>query len=510
MVKIISPYAGESSPLAQAIGQIGAAAFGDTLTPELKRQQLYKLSRENQGISDLQAAIPGMLATPNNLSAIQKGLQAAIGGGYDPAHVGTALRVGTANAYGAEDPRTTNAVVGAGGSYASTAPAFNVSQQNDLLKNREDIASRERISASTPTEVMTPAGPRYTTRAQAPGQMPLAPEGNVKGGYISQNWGNLGDLPIPEQNVLGAIPKDSEPEMVRLMRQRNQLWNAAGRLPQGDAARTDLQKQGDEIDLYIKHKIAGNQGFSITQPDGTVIQMGGPAGGVDAVSKRNAEVRMRNSSQARDIIATMGELVDRSPQSVGAAGNVLRLGQDASSVASTITQVFGGQNRYAGELMRVQQQLRDQGINIPSLLNPDLNSAETLSNLLIYKTAEALGQNGNGVSDKDLANVRSIVGDPTSWFTSPETLKNKLATLDTILARDQERDSGTLGRPASPPRSYAIPGGKDMSRAPGGAPARGQVDGQAAAAPGGAPAAPAPPPASGVIRRYNPLTGNIE
>lgn len=495
MVKIISPYAGQSSPIAQAVAQIGAAAFGDTLTPEIKRQRLTKLSRENQGISDLQAALPGMLANPQNLSAIQQGLQAAIAGGYAPSQVGDALRVGAANVYGATDPRTTNATVGAGGAYSSTAPAFQQAQQNSLLMNREDNATRERIAGSTPVEAMTPEGPRYVTRATAPGQMPLAPESNVKGGYLAQNFGNVGALPIPEQNILGATKREPEPEMVQLQRQRNQMWAAAGRLPLGDPARDDLQRQGDELDMFIKRKLSGSQGFSITQPDGTVISMGGTGGG-DAVGRRTAEVRLRNSGQARDIIATIGELVDRSPQAVGAAGNLLRLGQDATSVASTVTQVFGGEKQYVGELMRIGQDLRSKGINVPSLLNPDLNSAETLSNLLIYKTAEALGQSGNGVSDKDLANVRNIVGDPTSWFTSPETLKNKLATLDSILARDQERDAGYLGRAASPPKSYALPSGKDMSRAPGGAPAPGQVDMPRAAAPGGAPAAPAPPPAA--------------
>ncbi|MEM8773842.1 MAG: hypothetical protein AAGF53_02350 [Pseudomonadota bacterium] len=45
------------SPIAGAIAQYANAAYGDTLTPALKREQLSKLRRENQGAEDFQTTI---------------------------------------------------------------------------------------------------------------------------------------------------------------------------------------------------------------------------------------------------------------------------------------------------------------------------------------------------------------------------------------------------------------------------------------------------------------------
>ncbi|MFG1275154.1 hypothetical protein [Xanthobacter flavus] len=500
MVKIISPYAGESSPIAQAFSALGQAAFGDTLTPELKRQQAYRLSSQNQGVADTSNAVEQLARNPSDPAAWARAAGTFVAAGRDPGELSMIQRGLLSAVHGAADPRATNAYIGAGGSYANTVPGFREGQATERYKADQSQATERYKFDNTPVEAMTADGPRFTTRAQAPGQTPLASEAAVKGGYIAQNWGSIGTLPVPEQNILGATRRESEPEMVQLQRRRNQLWNAAGRLPLGDPAREQLQREGDETDLYIKHKIAGSQGFMIQQPDGTVISMGGTAGG-DAATARNLNASVRNIGETRSLIKTAVDLVDRNPGIVGAVGNFRRIGQDVASIAGEITRNFGGQEQYAAVVERARQDLAAKGLEsmLPGLFNPDLNSIETVNTLLLYKAAESLGQQGNGVSDKDIARMSQMVGDPTSWTTSAETYKNKLIAMDRALAYREQAHAKEIGRKTGQPASIEMPSqaevvtpvGKDQARMPGGAPAPGQVDGRAAA-----PTAPASPPAA--------------
>jgi len=209
MVKIINSYQGGSSPLTQALAGLGASMFGDTLTPEVKRQQAFKLSAENAARERFGSAATDAFTNPGNANMVAQVVRDAMLGGMDPRHVAQAGQYVAGNAFGAADPRTTNATIGAGGAYSSTVPGFREAQSVELQKNAADIASRERMFGATPVEVMTPEGPRFSTRAQAPGQMPLAAESNVKGGYLAQNFGNIGALPPAEQQVLGAVSKET-------------------------------------------------------------------------------------------------------------------------------------------------------------------------------------------------------------------------------------------------------------------------------------------------------------
>lgn len=68
----------------------------------------------------------------------------ALFAGLKPEEAGGYMLLGDANTYGARDPRTTNATVGAGKSYDSTAEHFDISQANDLTKAQNtNLMSRE-------------------------------------------------------------------------------------------------------------------------------------------------------------------------------------------------------------------------------------------------------------------------------------------------------------------------------------------------------------------------------
>lgn len=519
MVKIISPYAGESSPLAQAFSALGQAAFGDTLTPALKRQQLevqrqhaYRLSAENQGVADTPAALEALARNPSDPGVLSRAAGTLLAAGRDPGELGSVSRTFASLLHGAGDPRTTNAYVGAGGSYANTVPGFREGQATERYKTDQSQATERYKFDNTPVETMSPTGPRFVPRVQASGQVPLAPEANVKGGYIAQNWGNIGNLPAPEQNVLGSNKREPEPEMVQLQRARNLKWNEAGRLPIGDPRRDQLQREGDELDLMVRHKIAGNQGFQIQQPDGTIISMGGP--GNDAVGRRKAEDGMLGIRESNAIINTLDKLATEKPHLFGASGWLLDKAQGATAFAQNVIDAFGGERAWADQIGKIRQEAIANGMGdkIPWLFDPDVGSRNTLHGVLLYSYLRAQGQTGAGVSKHDVDMAERTIGSPDSLWSSASKVRSSLQMLKSMNdARFQvlNRQSGGRDPSAGYPTQFTMPSategaqmpgaaGKDQSRAPGGAPARGQVDGLGAAAPA------APPPAAIQALRADP------
>lgn len=507
MVKIISPYAGESSPIAQAFSALGQAAFGDTLTPELKRQQAYRLSSQNQGVADTSNAVEQLARNPSDPAAWARAAGTFVAAGRDPGELSPLQRGILSGMYGAGDPRATNAYVGAGGSYANTVPGFREGQATERYKTDQSQATERYKFDNTPVQAMSPAGPQFVTNATAPGKVPLAPEGNVKGGYIAQNWGNLGDLPIPEQNVLGSIKREPEPEMVQLQRQRNLKWAEAGRYPIGDPRRDQAQREGDEMDAFIRHKIAGNQGFTIQQPDGTLISMGGS--GNDAVGRRKAEEGMLGIRESNAIINTLDKLAAEKPHLFGATGWLLDKAQGAAAFAQNVIDAFGGERAWAEQIGKIRQEALANGMGdkIPWLFDQDMGSRNTLHGVLLYAYLRAQGQTGAGVSKHDVEMAEKAIGSPDSLWSNADKVRSSLQMLKNMnVARFQVLNRQAGGRDPSAgyptefpmpsasqgaPAPGALPLGKDQSRAPGGAPAPGQVDGRAAAAPSGAPTAPA-------------------
>lgn len=71
-------------------------------------------------------------------------IQAAIHGGVDPSKLGGYNLFGAANNYGVRDTRTTNAQVGAGQGYSTSAESFDINQNNDLTKARENQTAMDR------------------------------------------------------------------------------------------------------------------------------------------------------------------------------------------------------------------------------------------------------------------------------------------------------------------------------------------------------------------------------
>jgi hypothetical protein len=96
-----------------------------------------------------------------------------------------------------------------------------------------------------------------------------------------------------------------------------------------------------------------------------------------------------------------------------------------------------------------------------------------MNGMLLYKAAAALGQSGRDASDKDILQVKRIVGEPDSWFTGPNTYKNKVTQLLTIVQQQRDSDNAMIQPGARvAPNAVNIPApvpGAPNSAAPGGA-----------------------------------------
>jgi hypothetical protein len=215
MVKIINPYnANASNGIGASLAQLGQALFGDQVGGDYRRAALFAKEMENQGRSDAANIF-------------------AAGGNPDPAALAAAAaRAGdpkffdiqrgyAANAFGATDPRTTNAMVGSGMAYNTTAPAFNRTQDVELEKaqiNAQKVYDAAVATANnTPVNVIGPSGPMIMSRADAirtkaqpvlglsEAQGSFA-QGAINAANMENGPGGIASLKPAEQKFIGALP----------------------------------------------------------------------------------------------------------------------------------------------------------------------------------------------------------------------------------------------------------------------------------------------------------------
>lgn len=226
MVKIVSPYANTGgNDLGKGIAQLGAALFGDTATPEYKRQRILDLSLGNQGRLDAAAAFDN-LRPDGSVDPVALARAAALAG--DGGKGWENYRGYAANAFGAGDERATNAFVGAGGAFGSTAQGYREGQATEIQKAQivADRAAKaeEWKAANTPISVIDPTtGQPYTTSrsiAISQGLTPVLSQADAKGaaaqGVIARGGGDVNAVAAlsPEaREFVGAYIAPKNPDV---------------------------------------------------------------------------------------------------------------------------------------------------------------------------------------------------------------------------------------------------------------------------------------------------------
>jgi hypothetical protein len=429
---------------------IGAALknFSSTLArmPSEAQQILIaehalKAKRENEnvvGVGDVFNKY-GTPAFDRNMA-----MNLAIRAGLDPARLAGYERYATANRYGVDDPRTTNAYVGAGGAYSGTKPAFDVTLAEHKRASQATLAENQRQFDEKPYTVGGPMGPVVSTQRDAVGQPAVEDIGKVKGDFARRAVNNprgIAGLNPTEQHFIGAQPT------------------------QPSTPRNYLDPQGKKYVTYDGRTDA--QTGQPLPPGGSMFSVQGTPN--ESGLRPNVQGRLQETGielqKFNGLLDHTLKLAQQSPSNFGVAGMIKGAAQDAGVIAQNLAEGLG----YKGLQDAVEgakQKAIASGVSPESLpglftFDPTLPSLHTAADLLTYQAASALaGQSGRSVSDRDIKIFRDIVGDPRDWSGNQQKFLAKLGQIKQILdinqnVVDQNLRGGGAPSAAAPP---AAPG----------------------------------------------------
>lgn len=459
---LANPY-GSDSPLGAALknlsGVLTKKSSEASDIAHLETALALKQKRENT------AALGDML---RNLGTSQFNRQAAIDNavraGVSPEAVGGFERYNSANQYGATDPRTTNAFVGAGGSYSGTAAGEREQIAAGDRRNAASIAEQARQFDAKPTTVNTPQGPVIVRQSEAYGQPAVEDLSKVKGAVARNAYASPGGLAGADEATRGFIGVDSKTTPTP----HNYVSN------------------GQNFITYDGTTDA-NSGKPLP-PGGYMANAVGPAEAVGLPTPvRNDLAKQDVSNQRfRGLLNYTKELAKQDPNNFGVTGIVKGAVQDTAAAADNVARGLGFTGLQEG-LANARERAVASGVNptvLSGIFDPRLPALHSAADLMVFSAAEALaGQSGRSVTDKDVKIIKNIVGDPTEWSSNQQKFLSKLETVGQILDLQQQVIDNNLrrGSPAAPPAAPGV-AQPPTSPAPGAQPA----------APATQPAAPAP------------------
>ncbi len=473
MPTIIRPDPPQQSELGRMINQLGKQMFGDRLGNDLRREKLYGLQRENRETDNLMAQVAKGGAAAAASSPIAQAI--LIGAGYDPRDFAQLGLLDSAVNNGARAQATQNLQVGAGQSFSSTAEAFDATQATarrgqDLTDARgrrgQDMASADRryntdqtvattargqdltdargrrgqdiVSAdkryefdNTLVEALSPDGrPTFTRRNDVEGYSPMVSETDTKGHLLRSNWDSLDALNAQQQEVLGArIDGNSSDKRAP----RNYI------APDGTAYIT----QDGRTDVQTGQPLP---------PGGRLIsaQAQGDAGDIGWTNSVQTDLQT-DLLKADRFDRVSQTLLDKTndPTLFGLIGKLRSKGQEAVQAANALVTLMGGEGSSGADTLRAARaDLAQNGLQglLPELYDPELPEVEMLGGLMLYMGASALaGQENRSVSDKDIALMKQIMGEPHSIFSSAESVKAKIMAARSVVLGDRQAAAEALG-----------------------------------------------------------------
>lgn len=378
MPKIINAFRANGGGAGQMLQELGQAMFGDQVTGDLKRAQLYGAQRENTEMDNLMSSVQSggtydNLANPNTQAQI-------IGSGYDPSKVADLARAEASAKFGAQSDEAARAAVGAGGAYSSTGQAFG-----------QTMAEQQRQFNMMPTEINNGQQNVYASREDALG------------------------MPTGVNATTARKPFN--------------IIHPDGTVTLSTDGLTDLNGQPISKPGYIG-TVDGGASEVIPKP---VI---------------NNEASATVANQKLNSIMNMAESMTSDPTLFGPVGYARTLGQEIGQGMQGVASLFAEGGQGASELNEARQQIASAGLAdlVPEMYDPNLSKVDAIWGILLYQGAAALaGQNGRSVSDKDIAMMRGIMGDPKGLFSSAESMKAKLGVVRQMLSAMDGVSRNALG-----------------------------------------------------------------
>jgi len=485
------------NPIAEGINNAAKAIFGDQLTPALKRSQLnlaeQKFARENAeaiGLDNLARSFdPGGNVSGRLSDAVRSGFSASDLGrlGLQEAAQGFSGDLSDASAL-----PLSRAQLGAGLATSSTIPGFNASEAQDAALTREGIASTAATSRANQAarigeqrfqfenaplteseqravflkqqfDSLTPLQQRAVLDA-APSQT------EVQGSLLEQNFPNLDTLGPRQAEVLGALPSESNVRGDVLSRalegvdpttipEANVLEAAGLGAPAPVAVRRFQTQDGRAFR-------STDNGLSDLDTGESIPADAVEIGKLSAASREDAGLLSPTASNAtavfgeatalrnfQDTVSVARSIAQNDPTIFGPAGFIRSIGQGAAQGAQSLDALFGGDGGFEAQVTDAQRQLLDESTepgaraSLSGLFDPNLDAITKITTLLVFQGASALaGQEGRGLSDKDVKLFQDIFGNPQSLFSSQATFLNSLNLADDIVERrlqsNRERQQG--------------------------------------------------------------------
>lgn len=455
MVKIVNPFRG-TDPVAQTITQLGQTMFGDQAGAAKKKEDLYAAQRANTETDNLM----GMFADGGAFGSLKTGVgQAmALGAGLKGDDMGNYALLDAGLNFGSSDQRTQNAQVASGQSYDNTAASVNAKlaevvrsndmQSGDRRYNTDQTVGQQRYEFDNKALPALDAAGKPTFAPQSgvfDGFSPILSDTDAKGTFAQQNFGSMGELPVAEQNYLGADSatgsRSAPKNYVGPDGQRSITYDGVTNAQTGEA-------------LVPGGYIAGVQG-------GAEEALG--ANGLTLNSTNIDQETVRAAQGYFDTSRQLRELAQSSPESFGLLGSARGTLQEIIQVVPAVGAMFGNQNvdEFSNQMIdTLSQNPEAQGMfaQLMSTYDGNLPTVATLGVLAQYQMAGALlGQNARDLSDKDMTRVDQMFPNPQSWFTSAQAVTQRLDMLDGIMQRKEESARERLNAGSIDPLTGAAP-----------------------------------------------------
>lgn len=427
-----------TSPIADAVANLGKVYLSGPSEAEriAKAETALKLKTQRENLAKV-SEVFGAYGTPG--FDRNTGMASAVLAGYDPSNLAGMERYGAANTFGAMDPRTTNAFVGAGGAYSSTGQGFRESEANTNARAANVLAENARQFNEKPYEAIVEGKPVIMTNKTAVGNAPVLSETDAKGTLLTNNWSNLDTLTPPQQRVVGAA---------------------------GTANPTP------------RNYVAGGKNFVTydgkTDVNGAPLPAGGyiasAQGSADDVGLTNSNLtKVQANNMALERVESTLSMIDGlsgDPTNFGPAGIVKGAAQNTAQAVDGIAKGLGF-NGVEAAVAGAREKLIKSGVNpsiVSGLFDPTLPKLNQAYSLLLYQGAEALaGQSGRSVTDADIKRMVGIIGDPESFWSSQATMKSRTEQLRQFIAAQRDINNRALN-PGAPP---AAPAGAGAPPQPG-------------------------------------------
>ncbi|MBO4228009.1 hypothetical protein [Bradyrhizobium neotropicale] len=394
-------------------------------------------------------------------------IDTAVRAGIDPNNLGGYERYYNANTYGAGDQRTSNAFVGAGGAFGSTAQGTREAEAATDRRAAATLAQAQSQFDAKPTTVNSPAGPIIVRQSEAYGQPAVEDIGKVKGAVARNAYASPGGLAGADKTT-------------------QQFIGAEGK---GQPTPHNYVVNGQNLITYdgVTDAASGQP----LPPGGYLANAQGPAKDVGLNSSVVTDLQKQDiaNQQFKNLMGYTRNLAQKDPNNFGVTGIVKGAVQDVNAIAGNVAHGLG----YSG-IQDAAAAARDKAISSgvdPSLLSgvfdPNLPALHTAADLMVFSAAQALaGQSGRSVTDRDVKMFKNIVGDPNDVMGNQQKYLSKLDTIEQILQLNQDVIDKNLSRAATPtPARPGAPGASAPTPAPGAQPSP-------AAAPPPQPSTPAP------------------